>query len=326
MRFIFLLFLFVNTSLLSGQPQIIDQKALRDIYENNKQAYKKGKVADYIPELKKADPSGLALTVIDPEGNIISVGDTNVKFTMQSISKIITLHLAVLEHGEAKVFENMGYFGTHQPFNHFSNLETDFKPLNPMMNAGAIYTTSLISDKKGKPIEQILEMIRFITKNESININQEVYLSEKDTGHRNRGMFYLMKNAEIIKQEDEQPLDTYFKQCSIELTTEDLAKIAYFYAHFGIRFDGNNKYENKETGKLILSQMLIAGMYDSSGLYAREVGIPSKSGVGGGIIGSIPNKYGIAAFSPALDTHGNSVAGYQILKEISKLIQGSVFE
>ncbi|AQW89658.1 glutaminase A [Elizabethkingia anophelis] len=302
----------------------ITEQVLKDILEKNRSYYQQGKVADYIPELGKADSKSIALSVIDENGKVINVGDTDKKFTIQSISKIISLMIAVREKGEQNIFDKMGYFGTDKPFNHFSNLETTGKPLNPMMNAGAILTTSLIDGEGEEPFKKILEMVRYITKNRNINYSKEVYNSERETGHRNRGMFYIMKNNGLITGNEEK-LNNYFKQCSIEVTAEDLAKIGYFFAHQCTRYDGDTTYKNADIAQLVESQMLIAGMYEFSGEYARTVGLPSKSGVGGGITVSVPGKMGIGVYSPALDQHGNSLAGYHMILDLVKKYNLSLF-
>ncbi|HFK5508534.1 glutaminase A [Elizabethkingia anophelis] len=302
----------------------ITEQVLKDILEKNRSYYQQGKVADYIPELGKADSKSIALSVIDENGKVINVGDTDKKFTIQSISKIISLMIAVREKGEQNIFDKMGYFGTDKPFNHFSNLETTGKPLNPMMNAGAILTTSLIDGEGEEPFKKILEMVRYITKNSNINYSKEVYNSERETGHRNRGMFYIMKNSGLITGNEEK-LNNYFKQCSIEVTAEDLAKIGYFFAHQCTRYDGDTTYKNADIAQLVESQMLIAGMYEFSGEYARTVGLPSKSGVGGGITVSVPGKMGIGVYSPALDQHGNSLAGYHMILDLVKKYNLSLF-
>ncbi|WP_407485494.1 glutaminase A [Elizabethkingia miricola] len=302
----------------------ITEQVLKDILEKNRSYYQQGKVADYIPELGKADAKSIALSVIGENGKVINVGDTDKKFTIQSISKIISLMIAVREKGEQNIFDKMGYFGTDKPFNHFSNLETSGKPLNPMMNAGAILTTSLIDGEGEVPFKKILEMVQYITKNSNINYSKEVYNSERETGHRNRGMFYIMKNNGLITG-NEDKLNNYFKQCSIEVTAEDLAKIGYFFAHQCTRYDGDTTYKNADIAQLVESQMLIAGMYEFSGEYARTVGLPSKSGVGGGITVSVPGKMGIGVYSPALDQHGNSLAGYHIILDLVKKYNLSLF-
>jgi len=304
----------------------LDQATLNTILEKNRLYYKQGKVADYIPELGKTNAQSLALSVVNSNGTVVSAGDIRQKFTIQSISKIIALMIAVRENGEENVFDKMGYFGTDKPFNHFGNLETMGKPLNPMMNSGAILTTALIKGKGEEPFIKILNMIRFITNNEYIDYSHAVYNSERETGHRNRGMFYIMRNNGLIDGEGEEKLNNYFKQCSIEITAEDLAKIGYFFANHCVRYDGNRQYRDPNLSQLIQSQMLIAGMYEFSGEYARTVGLPSKSGVGGGITVSVPGKMGIGAFSPALDQHGNSLAGYRMILDLVKTMQLSLFD
>ncbi|MDM1551235.1 glutaminase A [Empedobacter falsenii] len=314
-----------NTSKNSSKSLQTNEKTLSDILEKNKAFYKEGKVADYIPELGKMQADKIAFSVVNENGKVINVGDVNQKFTIQSISKIIALMIAVTEKGEKNVFSKMGYFGTDKPFNHYANLETTGKPLNPMMNAGAILTTSMIDGEGEIPFKKILEMVRYITKNNSIDYSKSVYNSEKETGNKNRGMFYLMKNNGLIEG-DEEKLNNYFKQCSIEVTAEDLAKIGYFFAHQCTRFDGDTTYRNSEISQLIQSQMLTAGMYEFSGEYSRTVGLPSKSGVGGGITVSVPNKMGIGVFSPALDKHGNSAAGYHMILDLVKQYNLSLFQ
>lgn len=311
-----------STTISTGNK--ITEKVLQEILDQNKHFATQGKVADYIPELGKMSADAIAFSVVDANGKVFSVGDTDKKFTMQSISKIIALMVAVQENGEEAVFKNMGYFGSDKPFNHFGNLEISGKPLNPMMNAGAILMVSMIEGEGDTAFQKVLKMVRFITKNNNINYNEAVYLSEKETGHRNRGMFYIMKNSGLISGTEDQ-LDNYFKQCSIEVTAEDLAKIGYFFANECVRFDGDATHKNADLSKLIQSQMLVAGMYEFSGEYARRIGLPSKSGVGGGITVSVPGKMGIGVFSAPLDSHGNSVAGYQMILDFSKRFHLNIF-
>ncbi|MEC4114330.1 glutaminase A [Myroides pelagicus] len=305
--------------------QTITTQMLSSILEDNREFYKQGVVADYIPELGKMDPKAIAFSVVKHNGEVINVGDVQKRFTIQSISKTVALMIAVQERGEKDVLDKMGYYGTNMPFNHFANLETTGKPLNPMMNAGAILTTGLIEGEGDKPLQKILDMIRYITKDNSIEYSEKVYLSEKETGHRNRGMFYLMKNNGLIEGTEDK-LDNYFRQCSIEVTAEHLAKIGYFFANQCVRYDGDDRYKSSEMSKLIQSQMLIAGMYDGSGEYARNVGLPSKSGVGGGIMVSVPGRIGVGAFSASLDASGNSVAGYHMILDLVNKLDLNLFK
>lgn len=313
-----------NEKKVKVTQKVVTEEMMQTILENSKGYATQGAVADYIPELGKQDPTAISFSVVTKQGKVINVGDTSKKFTMQSIAKVVALMVALQENGEQKLFQHMGYYGSERPFNHFANLETMHEPLNPLMNAGAIYTTASISGEGEEAFLKILDMVRYITKNDEINYNVAVYESEKETGHRNRGMFHIMKNFEIIEGE-ENKLDNYFKECSIEVSAEDLAKIGYFFANHCVRFDGDNRYEDKDMARLIQSQMLVAGMYDFSGEYARQVGLPSKSGVGGGIIVSVPQKMGIGTFSAPLDKQGNSVAGYHMIFELAKQLDLGLF-
>ncbi|MCC9041316.1 glutaminase A [Myroides sp. M-43] len=303
---------------------LITSEMLSRILDKNRTYISEGKVADYIPELSKVNANAIAFSVVKQNGEVINVGDVSQKFTIQSISKVIALMVAVEELGEKEVFSKAGYYGTDKPFNHYANLETKGKPLNPLMNAGAILTTALLGRENDEAFQKILGMVRYITKNEAIGYSHSVYMSERETGHRNRGIFHLLKNNGLVEGEENR-LDNYFKQCSIEITAEDLAKIGYFFANQCTRFDGDVKYKNSEMSKLVQSQMLIAGMYEFSGEYARTVGLPSKSGVGGGIVVSVPNKIGIGTFSPGLDAQGNSVVGYHMILDLVKELNLSLF-
>lgn len=328
---IFKAFLFATalssfTLIAQNTPTKLSNTYLEKVIKDNSIYLDQGKVADYIPELAKANAQAMSVCVLGPQGVLYKAGDYEEKFTIQSISKLIALMIAIEDWGEEKVFEHVAYYGTSLAFNDFAHLETMPTPLNPLMNAGAIVTTALIKGEGSQGYKRILERIRYITKNNSIDINQAVYLSEKETGHRNRGMFHLLKNKALIHK-DEEALNNYFKQCSIEIDTEDLAKIAYFFANECTRFDGDSQYKNSSISELILSQMFTAGMYDYSGAYSRKIGIPSKSGVGGGIVAADPKTgYGIAVFSPALDTHGNSLVGSKILEDLSKTLKLSLFK
>ncbi len=297
---------------------------LKEILKTNKEYLEQGQLADYIPELKNVDANKLGLSLRTTDNRIYNIGDCKQKFTIQSISKIISLMIAVLENGEEEVFKKVGYYGTDDPFNSYYKLETKGIPLNPMMNAGAILITSLIEGDGEEPFNKILDMIRYITKNDEISYSREVYLSESKTGDRNRGIFNLLRANGLIDKEEEA-LENYFKQCSIEVSCEDLSKIGLFFANNCIRYDGDREYENKELSRLINSIMLNSGMYDKSGEFSRKVGLPSKSGVGGGIVSLVPGKLGIGVFSPRLDKAGNSLVGVKVLEDISKEFDLSIF-
>lgn len=299
------------------------EKILEEVLEENRALAKKGEVANYIPALAKADPNHLGICVIDTKGKIYARGDSNIKFTIQSISKVIGLMLALMDNGE-KVFEKVGREGTEDPFNTLYKLDLPHikKVANPMINAGAMVTTAQI---KGDKSQRMLELIREITKNPNIEYNREVYLSEKETGEKNKAMAHLMKAREMIEEDPDIVLDHYFKQCSIEVTAQDLAKIGIFIANgcIGLKFYG--EIDRKTLSRNLVAIMTIGGMYNLSGQYAAEVGVPTKSGVSGGIMAVVPGKMGIGIFSPPLDENGNSLAGCGIMKSLSNRLSLSIF-
>jgi len=299
------------------------EKMLEEVLEENRALAKQGKVASYIPALSKANPNHLGICIIDENKNIYKQGDFDVKFTMQSISKVIALMLALMDNGE-KVFEKVGREGTEEPFNTLYKLDLPHikKPVNPMINAGAIATTAQI---KGDKIQRILELIRKITENPSINYNKGVYLSEKATGEKNKAIAHLMRAREIMDEEPDEVLDCYFKQCSIEVTACDLAKIAIFISNGCKGLESYGEIDRKTLSRNLLAIMTIGGMYNISGQYAAEAGVPSKSGVGGGIMAAVPGRMGIGVFSPPLDENGNSIAGYEIMKSLSQRLNLSIF-
>ena len=302
-------------------------KLLKNIIEKNKHLVENGKVASYIPALSKANPNHIGISVIDKEGKVFSAGDSSIKFTIQSISKVLALIIAVTELGEKSVFEKVGYNGSDDSFNNITNLDypNTIHPTNPMINAGAIVVTSLIEGSGKEKFTKVLNLIRLITGNKEIDYNKEVYLSEKETGDRNRAIAYLMKSKGMIYGNVEEILDAYFKQCSIEITSVDLAKIGLFLSNSGKLLGTKEEICSKKTISTIIAIMSTCGMYNFSGEYAAKVGIPSKSGVAGGILGTIPGKMGIGIYSPALDRYGNSMVGYNIMKDISNELNLSIY-
>lgn len=302
---------------------------LKEIIEKNRYLIEKGKVADYIPALSKANREDIGITIIDIKGNIYREGNYNKKFTIQSISKVISLFLAILDNGEDKVFSRVGCEGTDEPFNTLFKLDLPniLKPPNPMVNSGAILTTSLILGKGDVKFQRLLELLRSIIGNPNLSYNEEVYLSEKATGNKNRALAYLMKSRNFLEGDVEKILDNYFKQCAIEVTTEDLARIGMFLASRKeeLDFKIESKLDINKIKRIITTIMNTSGMYNFSGEYAINVGIPSKSGVSGGIMGTIKDSVGIGVYSPGLDQYGNSMVGYGIMKDLSKELNLNLF-
>lgn len=298
-----------------------------NIIKNNIDFTKDGKVASYIPELAKSNPDNLGVYLITLDGHEYYAGDYDKKFTMQSISKILSLMLSLIDNGKA-VFEKIGMEPTGDGFNSIVNLELKniHKPFNPMINAGAIATTSIIKGSStDEKIERILDLAKRLSHNPNIKINENVYLSEKTTGDRNRSLAYFMKSYNVIEGNVDDVLDVYFKQCSIEVTCKDIANMGCVLANDGISSKTGERIVSKQICRIVKTIMSTCGLYDASGEFAVHIGIPAKSGVGGGILASVPHKMGIGVYGPSLDEKGNSIAGIQILKELSDKLDLNIY-
>lgn len=301
---------------------------LESAIEKHHHYYKRGKVATYIPALALAEPQDIGISVLDSKGKYCSIGEYQKKFTIQSISKIVTLALAIMDRGEEFVFNKVGYEPTGDSFNSIVRMETNriSKPYNPMINAGAIAITSMI--KGVDNAEKLVRMMNFFKKmigNKDLTIDNTVYLSEKETGHRNRALAYYMKDAKILEGDVEEILDLYFRQCSILVNCGDLARIAMIFANDGIVLETGEKIIPQNIVRKVRTIMVTCGMYDASGAFAAKVGLPAKSGVGGGIIAIVPKRMGIGIYGPALDSKGNSIVGMKVLEELSTKMDLSIF-
>ncbi len=304
------------------------ENIIQEILNTNIKYTNYGQVASYIPELKKAKRESLGICIIDKKNNIYKVGDCNTKFTIQSVSKPIVLAMALMDNDWSYVFSKVGMEPSGDPFNSIMKLETDDtkKPSNPMINAGAIVTTALIKGNSLKEKEErMLDFFRKMADNPNLKINEDVYKSEKLTGDRNRAMAYLLKNDGFIDEDVEEILDLYFKQCSIEVDTVDLARIGINLANYGVDIQSGERLLSESITRMVKTFMVTCGMYDASGEFAIKVGIPAKSGVGGGIMASVPNQMGIGLYGPSLDKKGNSIAGIRVLEDLSKKLKLSIF-
>lgn len=303
-------------------------KALLDkLIEKNIPETNLGTVASYIPELDKAKKEALGIYIMDNEGNEYFSGDCETKFTIQSISKIVTLMLAILDNGEEYVFSKVGMEPTGDPFNSITKLETsgERKPYNPLINAGAIAISSMIKGKDARDkFQRVLEFFRKISEDETLDVNYKIYCGESETGNRNRAMGYFLKGEGIIEGNVEDALNIYFKQCSIEVTAKTLARIGLFLANNG-KLSTGDVVITPRIATIVKTLMITCGMYDSSGEFAVRAGIPSKSGVGGGILSVVPGKMGIGVYGPALDKKGNSIAGVALLEDLSNELNLTIF-
>ena len=288
----------------------------------------KGKVATYIPELAKADPNEFGICTISFDQGTNGFGDYEKSFTMQSIVKAIILLRALEDKGESEVRKLVGVEATGKPFDTFNYSDQDLKSehINPMINAGAIALCTLIDGKTyQEKFQRLLDLTRKIASNPNLNVDEDVYTSEKATGNKNRALTYMLKAYGIINEDAEEVLDCYFRACSIKVTSVDLARIAFVLANKGMDPITGEKLFEKKHAKYINAVLMTCGMYDGSGEFAITVGVPAKSGVGGGIMAIVPNRMGIGIYSPALDSKGNSCAGIKALELLSRELELSIF-
>ena len=295
---------------------------LASITEECKEYIKLGKTADYIPELAKADINKLGIYIISKDNEYFS-GDHDAQFTMQSIIKPLILLLTLQDAGVERVRSLVGVEATGKPFDTFNYTDLALKNehINPMINAGAIALCTLIKgDTFREKTNRLLEFTRKLAKNDSIEIDTAVYLSEKATGNKNRALAYMLNAYKMIDEDVEELLDCYFSACSIKVNCRDLANIGFALAHCV-----PNEIIKEEDARFVNAILSTCGMYDGSGEFALNVGVPAKSGVGGGIMAVVPHRMGIGVFSPSLDGKGNSIAGKKVLEMVSKKMRLSSF-
>jgi len=275
-----------------------------------------GEVASYIPELSKADPDRFGISLATLDGHVYEVGDTRVPFTIQSMSKPFVFALALDSLGAARVENVIGVEPSGDPFNSI-RLNAENHPFNPMVNAGAIACSGLIHEAKGAgAFEHIRrELSRFAGRD--LGVDEAVYVSESATGDRNRAIGYLLRTNSVIKDNVASVLDVYFRQCAILVTARDIAIMAATLANRGINPVTGEQLTTPYAIARTLSVMTSSGMYDFAGEWIYRVGIPAKSGVGGGILAALPARLGLGSYSPRLDKHGNSVRGIKVCEAIS---------
>ena len=288
----------------------------------------RGKTASYIGELSKKDPSHLGLALCTLDGQIAAAGYSEEKFTMQSISKVVTLIAALEQNGQEKIFSRVGMEPTGDAFNYMVRLDllAGSRPFNPMINAGAIAVADCIQGGTvDERIELCLDFARRLTNNPGLCIDRAVLASEKATGYKNRAIVNLLESNGVVDGKPEEILELYFSMCSVSVDCRDLAFLAAVLAGGGRNPLTGEQLVKPQIVRLVRSLMTTCGMYDYSGQFASTVGIPSKSGVGGGIISAAAGKCGIAVYGPALDEHGNSVGGLKMLEYLSEKMDLNMF-
>ena len=283
------------------------------------QPVREGAVASYIPELAKVDPQRFGISGVTTDGQVFEVGDTAHNFTIQSMSKVFVYGMALEDHGREVLRDRVGVEPTGDPFNSIIRLDEGSKrPYNPMINAGAIATTSLIKGKN--PTDKLNRLLAMFEgyMGHDIFVDMPTFMSERATGHRNRAMAHLMLNFGMIGEDIETALDLYFQQCAVMVTCHDLAVMAATLANQGQNPITQQRAVRPDYVRDLLSVMYTCGMYNRAGEWAYRVGIPAKSGVSGGILAVVPGRAGIATFSPAIDEHGNSVRGVRVFEGLSQ--------
>ncbi|PZE19729.1 glutaminase A [Paenibacillus xerothermodurans] len=306
------------------------QAVLPEWVEASRRLTERGKVAAYIPELAKAPKNALGVFIVNMEGDSVSAGDCGLKFTLQSISKVFTLILALMDHGEQTIFSKVGMEPTGENFNSMIKLELVRPgiPFNPFINAGAITISSLI--RGDGPIEKsarILQFFRHLASNDTLDYDLDVYRSESETGFLNRSLAYYLKENRVLNAEEdvEDLLAVYFRHCAVKVTCGDLGRMALVLAGDGVDPLTGKAMIPRRHVQIAKTFMTTCGMYNASGEFAIHVGLPAKSGVSGGILSIVPGRYGIGVLGPALNDKGNSVAGVDLLRRLSHAFDWSLF-
>ncbi len=287
----------------------------------------RGQVADYIPELAAIDPNQFAISIALPNGEVYSAGCAQKPFSIQSISKVFSLTLALGKIGD-NIWNRVGREPSGDPFNSIVQLEHEHGiPRNPFINAGAIAVVDAImmGHQPKESLAEIIQFVRYIADDNSIGIDEKVALSELATTHRNASLAHFMKSFGNIEHDIDKLLGVYCHQCSIAMSCEQLAKSGLFLVSDGMNESSGYRVVSAQRARRINSLMLMCGHYDGSGEFAYRVGLPGKSGVGGGILAIAPGKASIAVWSPGLDKIGNSKLGTLALERLVEHTGWSVF-
>ena len=301
------------------------KKLLKEIKNEVYPLLGNGSVADYIPELANVNPNHFGIELRFLDNTSYSIGDTNIPFSIQSISKVFALTLAIKLVGD-KVWKRVGVEPSGNAFNSLVQLEHENGiPRNPFINAGAIVISDIILSELEHPKQELLGFIRKLANNPNIQINKKVALSEKVNGYRNAALANMMKSFGNIKNDIEKVLDLYYCMCSIEMTCSDLSQAFLLYCNHGEILDEKINVISISQTKRLNAIMQTCGFYDEAGEFSFKVGLPGKSGVGGGIVALLPGQFTIAAWSPELNKKGNSILSMKALELFTTKSGLSVF-
>ncbi|MBJ7880389.1 glutaminase [Gelidibacter salicanalis] len=300
------------------------QNVITTIHQSLKDEVNRGLVASYIPELADVDATNFGIHLRLINGDTFATGDWDKKLSIQSISKVLTLAM-VLPMYPANLWQRVDVEPSGNPFNHLSLLELENGiPRNPLINAGALVIADILVSLLENPKEDFLNYVRTVVNDPTINFNETVANSERLTGYNNYAAANLLKAFGNLKNDVDDVLDFYFHQCAIEMTCEQLTKAFFMFANHGACCQ-QNKLISESQAKRINAIMLTCGFYDEAGEFAFEVGLPGKSGVGGGIVALLPNHFTISVWSPGLNEQGNSLLGMKALEQFTSMTKLSIF-
>lgn len=301
------------------------QNSVEEAFSYGRQFVSQGKVADYIPELGKADPNKLGIAVFTKDGKQVLCGDVDERFTIQSICKVISLAVALERIGFDEVFSHVMMEPSGDAFNSLIKLDTaSDRPYNPMINCGAIEVASLLVPYF--TFDELLAYARRFCMDDGIVLNEGVYRSESTTGDRNRAIACLLASKGVLQGDVAKCLDLYFRLCSLSVSAKSLAGFGLMLACGGVDPGSGERLLDERVVRVVKTLMLTCGLYDGSGEFAVKAGIPAKSGVGGGIMCSVENRMGIGSYGPSLDAKGNSIGGINMLEHLSGAMHLHIFD
>ncbi|MGI8541156.1 MAG: glutaminase A [Rubrobacteraceae bacterium] len=300
---------------------------LDELYERHVDEHEDEVVEYYDPEAPEEEKESFGVSLVSTDGVAFETGDHDLPFPIQSISKAFVYGMALEDCGREAVLEKVGVEPSGEAFNSIEFDDKARRPHNPMVNAGALATTSLVlhGDEPEKCMERILAALRRYAANDSLHVDEELLAAQFEDTDRNRAIAYLMRSQGMIEGDVEAVLELYLRQCSVFATTHDLGMMAATLANGGVNPETKERALEGRYVRDLLSVLYTCGMYDAAGQWAYEIGIPAKSGVSGGIMAIVPGKLGIAVYSPGLDEYGNSVRGVKVCEEISDRLGLHVF-
>lgn len=304
----------------------LNQSLLDHILEEVRPLTRKGKVADYIPALAEVSPDHLAIAVCTADGTLYQSGDADRRFSIQSISKVLSLTVALTRYHDDEIWQRVGKEPSGQPFNSLVQLELEKgKPRNPFINAGALVICDMLESRLTAPRQRMLEIVRQLSQQDDIQYDRDVARSEFEHSARNAAIAWLMKAFGNFDNDVSSVMQTYFHYCALSMSCVELARCFSYLSGHGKIAGSDASIITPRQARQINALMMTSGMYDGAGEFAWRVGMPAKSGVGGGIVAIVPGEMSITVWSPALDTSGNSLAGIAALELLAERLGRSIF-